>query len=353
MDWTPLALGLIAVIIMTAALFVVFTRIRQTLAPLGVDVDRLRAEISHLTRSQEDLRLDVQRSREASLLGLAETAQGIRGDIGQARRALTEVKAIEEGRARLMDRAVESLGRLESVIAGAGSRGAAGENILVRALSQLPPDLLETNVAFGSRVVEYALRLPGGRLLPIDSKWTSAAALEQLEAAEDGREMKRLVEQVTREVRQRVKEMSKYLDPDRTLALAVLALPDAAYFAAPEAHGEGYREGVLVVPYSLAFPYLLALYRLALRFGTSVDVVRVEERLRSLEELLKRTDEELEGRLSRALVQLTNARDDMRTQVSLARRLMNGLLENVEIEASADRRQAQSRLGFDDPSASG
>jgi DNA recombination protein RmuC len=193
-DWIALTLGLFAVIVMSSVLFVVFARIRQMLAPLGADVERLRAEISHVTREQEELRLDLQRSREASLLGLAEAAQGIRGDIGQAQRALTEVKALEEGRARAMDRAVEILGRLESVIAGSGSRGAAGENILVRALSQLPPDLLETNVAFGSRVVEYALRLPGGRLLPIDSKWTSAAALEQLEAAEDWRETKRLVE---------------------------------------------------------------------------------------------------------------------------------------------------------------
>ena len=154
-------------------------------------------------------------------------------------------------------------------MAGSGSRGAAGENILSRALSQLPPDLLETNAAFGGRVVEYALRLPGGRLLPIDSKWTSAAELERLETTDDPGERRRLREQVARDVRARVREMAKYLDPERTLSLAVLAVPDAVHAAAPEAHAEGWREGVLVVPYSLALPFVLVLYRLAVRFGAA------------------------------------------------------------------------------------
>ena len=123
----------------------------------------------------------MQRGREASLLQLADAAQGIRGELGQAQRALAEVKALEQGRARQMEQAADSLRRLEAVVAGSSTRGAAGENILARALGQLPPDLLEINVAFGNKVVEYALRLPGGRYLPIDSKWTSVAPLERLE----------------------------------------------------------------------------------------------------------------------------------------------------------------------------
>ena len=154
-------------------------------------------------------------------------------------------------------------------MAGSGSRGAAGENVLARALAQLPPDLLETNAAFGGRVVEYALRLPGGRLLPIDSKWTSVAELERLETTDDPAERRRLREQVAREVRLRAREMAKYLDPERTLALAVLAVPDAVHAEVPEAHAEGWREGVLVVPYSLALPFVLSLYRLAVRFGSA------------------------------------------------------------------------------------
>src|SRR5688572_33267157 len=100
--------------------------------------------------------------------------------------------------------------------------------------------------------------------------------------------------------------MSKYLDPERTLCLGLLAVPDAVYMAAPEGHGEGYREGVLVVPYSLALPYVLALYRLVVRFGASVDTDQLTARVRALGDSLRRMDDELEGRLSKGIVQVQN-----------------------------------------------
>jgi DNA recombination protein RmuC len=280
----------------------------------------LQAELTRVSRQAEDLKADATHGREAWLVQLGTAAREIRGDIGEARRALAEVKAFEEGRARQADRAADSLRRLEAIIAGSGSRGAAGENILVRSLGQLPPDLLEMNVAFGSKVVEYALRLPDGRVLPIDSKWPSVGALERLEETEDPAERRRLMEQVAREVRGRVREMSKYLDPERTFSLALLAVPDAVYAVTPEVHGEGFREGVLVAPYSLALPLLLSLYRLAVRFGSGPDAESIAESLRELAERLHRIDEEVEGRLSRGIVQLQNSRDALRSEVGLAQR---------------------------------
>lgn len=306
----------------------------QALEAVARNLGQLQGELGRLARVQDDLRQDVQRGREASLLQLAEAAQGIRGELGLAQRALAEVKALEQGRARQMDLAAESIRRLEAVVAGSGTRGAAGENILSRALAQLPPDLIEVNVAFGNKCVEYALRLPGGRYLPIDSKWTSVASLEKLDIVDDMASRKKLVEQITRDVRGKIRDMMKYLDPERTLALGLLAVPDAVYAAAPEAHGEGYREGVLVVPYSLALPYVLALYRLVARFGGSVDTDQLAARVRSLTECLRRMDEELEGRLSKGLVQVQNARDALRDQVGTAQRtaaqLIVGTDEDVE-----------------------
>ena len=100
---------------------------------------QLQAELARLARAQDELRQDVQRGREASLLQLADAAQGIRGELGQAQRALAEVKALEQGRARQMDQAADSLRRLEAVVAGSSTRGAAGENILARALASFRP----------------------------------------------------------------------------------------------------------------------------------------------------------------------------------------------------------------------
>jgi DNA recombination protein RmuC len=309
----------------------------QALESVSRHLGQLQSELGRLSLANTELRQDVQRGREASLLQLAQATQGIRGELGLAQKALAEVKAIEQGRARQMDAAADSIKRLEAVVAGSPTRGAAGENILARALAQLPPDLLDVNVAFGNKVVEYALRLPGGRYLPIDSKWTSVGALERLETVEDPTERRRLLDQIARDMRARVRDMAKYLDPERTLALGLLAVPDAVYTATPEAHGEGYREGVLVVPYSLALPYLLGLYRLVVRFGASVDTDQLASHVRGLAECLRRLDEEVEGRLSKGLVQVQNARDSLRDQVALAQRAAVRLLPDAEPVEEAPR----------------
>jgi DNA recombination protein RmuC len=326
--WPVLVLAAIIIVAL-----VVFTR------PLV----HLQGDLTRLARSQEDLRQDVQRGREASILQLSETAKGLHGEISQAQRALAEVKALEQGRARQMEQASDSLKRLEAVVAGSSTRGTAGENILARALAQLPPDLLEINVAFGSRIVEYALRLPGGRFLPIDSKWTSAALLERLDtvAAEQPQERRRLLDQVVRDLRTKIRDMTKYLDPERTLSLGLLAVPDAVYVAAPEAHGEGYREGVLVVPYSLALPFVLALYRLTVRFGCAVDTDQLAARLRALEEILHRSADVVESRLSRGLVQAENARDALRDHLLEARRATERLLQTAGDEPPSAALPAQ------------
>ncbi|HET7294868.1 MAG TPA: DNA recombination protein RmuC [Vicinamibacteria bacterium] len=303
------------------------------LLALGGALGALRAELQRLGRAQEELRRDVLGARDASLAQLHAATTGLRSELGAAQRSLAEVKAIETGRAAQLERAAEALRRLEAVLAGSATRGAAGEHILERALGQLPPDLLERNVAFGSRVVEYALRLPGGRLLPIDSKWGGAAALARLGGEEGPEERRRLAEQLGRELRGRVREVSKYLDPERTFGLAVLAVPDAVHSAAPEAHAEGWREGVLVVPYSLTLSYVLGLYRLALRLGAAADEDRRLERMSIVEEALHAMEDEVEGRLSRGLVQAQNARDLLRGRLSEARSAAAGLLRGAEAEA--------------------
>jgi DNA recombination protein RmuC len=303
------------------------------LAGLGIALGAARAELQRLARSQEELRREVQGAREASLTQLHAAATGLRSELGAAHRALAEVRAGEAARAGQLQRAADSLRRLEAVLAGSASRGAAGEQILERAFAQLPPDLLERKAAFGSRVVEYALRLPGGRLLPVDSKWTGRSGLEALADTEDRTERRRLLEQLARELRLRAREVGKYLDSERTFGLGVLAVPDAAHGLTHEIHSEAWRDGVLIVPYSLALPYVLAVYRLALRLGAAVDADRRLERLGHIEAALQAMEEEVEGRLSRGLVQLQNARDALR-----------GRLAEARSAASAVSRGAEARL---------
>jgi hypothetical protein len=149
---------------------------------------------------------------------------------------------------------------------------------------------------------------------------------------------------VARDVRTRIREMAKYLDPERTLSLGMLAVPDAVHALTPETHAEGWRDGVLVVPYSLALPFVLVLYRLAVRLGAAPESDELRSRLAGLAESLRRMDETVEGRVSRGLVQIANARDDLRAEVAGARRSA----ERLAGAGEADRAVAGIRF---DPSS--
>ncbi len=139
--------------------------------------------------------------------GLTQESQAaeIRERLSQTQAVVERLGSALSARQLIEDEARASLKRLESVIAGSSTRGAAGENILEEALKHLPPEMLQRNVWVGGKVVELALRLPGGKLLPIDSKWVSSGALEQLaEQGLDAARRAQLTGQVEREVERRV-----------------------------------------------------------------------------------------------------------------------------------------------------
>jgi DNA recombination protein RmuC len=206
------------------------------------------------------------------------------------------------------DEARASLRRLESVIAGSSTRGAAGENILEETLRHLPPEMLQRNVWVGGKVVELALRLPGGKLLPIDSKWVSSAALEQLaEPGLDAPRRAQLTAQVEREVERRVREVSQYIDPATTSPFVLAVIPDAAYDVCRGAIVGAHQRHVMVVGYGMALPYLLTLYQLHLQFARSVDMEKLQSALIDVERHLDTLEGVLENKLQRAVTMLQNA----------------------------------------------
>src|SRR5207253_9038864 len=146
----------------------------------------------------------------------------------ELRERLSHTQAVVEGlrsaltaRQPIEEEARASLRRLESVIAGSSSRGAAGENILEEALRHLPPEMLQRNLWVSGKVCEFGLRLPGGKLLAIDSKWTSSAALEEISLPEVAPARRvQLAAAIEKEVERRAREASQYHDPDTTAALS-------------------------------------------------------------------------------------------------------------------------------------
>lgn len=258
-----------------------------------------------------------------SNLALAQT--DLRQEITQTRELLAQMKSAGEIREAAVRQAVESLKRLEHVIAGTKSRGMAGENILGGILSQLPPELRESNLTINNKVVEFAFRLPNDKLLPIDSKWPSMAAVEKLGETDDPDARRSLIESIQGEVKKKVKEAAKYLDPERTIQLGVVVVPDAVFDLCFEVHVEAFKLGIVIVSYSQALPYLLSLLQVVHRFSAKIDAARLSSALRTIADALEKIEVEIEGRLARSLTQLENSRNELRTQLSRARQGAGGL----------------------------
>jgi DNA recombination protein RmuC len=283
-------------------------------------------ELVHRTvRTQELLAQHLGQVQESLAGNLTAAQQSLRVEITQTRELVAQIQAADQIREKHEQEAWEALKRLETVLTGTKSRGTAGENILGTILAQLPPELREMNLTINNKPVEFALRLPHGRLLPIDSKWPALSQLERLQATEDPVLRKALAEEIQTEVKKKVREVTKYLDPDRTIRLGILAVPDAVFDLCVDAHVEAFKQGIVIISYTQAIPYLLSLLQLVLRFGTEIDTARLSQALTTIADALEKMDGEVDGRLSRAITQLQNSREELKAHLSQARQGVRGL----------------------------
>src|SRR5690348_11812643 len=255
-------------------------------------------------RDVAELKTHVQTGGSTQEIQAAE----MRERLSQTQSALEGLRSAVSARQPIEEEARASLRRLESVIAGSSSRGAAGERILEEALRHLPPEMLQRNVWVGGKVVELAMRLPGGKLLPMDSKWVSSPALEQLAEPGLGADRRaQLLAQVEREVERRVREVSQYLDPATTTPFALAVIPDAAYDVCRSAIVTAHHRHVMVVGYAMALPYLLTLYQLHLQFARTVDMEKLQSALIDIERQVDVLEGILENKVQRSLTVLQNA----------------------------------------------
>jgi hypothetical protein len=283
---------------------------------------------------------------EVARLGDALTRQGaddreLRGDVTRVREALEGLRASAEARARAEEPVWAAVRRLEAVLAGGGARGRAGENLLEDALSLLPPGMLVRDFSVGGRRVEFALVLPDGRRMPVDSKWTAAADLQALHVEEDPTRRETLGRRVEDEVARRAREVAGYLDPALTTPFAVACVPDAAFAVCRRAHGEAFARGVVLAPYSTALPVLLALYVLGTRYGNTGDVHAC---LAELDAVLAAMEQTLEHKAARAAAMLRSATDEWRAHLGRARVTVARGRGAAAPEASGGRTESSDAL---------
>lgn len=270
-----------------------------------------RALEGRLSATDEELR----RLGDASLWGERGAGQ-MRQEIASFRGALDAMGAREEERRAREEQSWAVLHRVAAVLTGGHRTGRAGENVLRESLAHLPPSMVVSNFRVNGKVVEFGLVLPDGRRLPIDSKWPAERELQSLAASRDPDDRERLVRVIERTVADRAREVGSYRDPAVTTAVGVAAVPDAAYEVLRRAHSEAYRQGVIVIPYSMALPIVLFLHSLVSRFGMAGDV---EACLSDLARILDSMESTLENKVARASAMLVNGSEELRGQVGKAR----------------------------------
>ena len=302
------ALLLVVLLVLTGGLALVTLTMNRRSEAQATELAELRAELRLGGRAQDSAVLEV------------------REQLGRAHAVLEGMRASVEARQSVEEEARHSLRRLEAVIAGNPARGVAGENLVEEALRHLPPEMVQRNVWIKGRVVEFALRLPGGKLLPVDSKWTAATALEEMGRPElEPPRRAQLAAQVEKDVERRAREVSQYIDATTTAPFALAVIPDGAFATCRSAFAEAHRRHVILVGYSMALPYLLALYQMHLQFARSVDMENLQACLMEVDRQLDGLEGALETKLQRAVTMLGNAYQDGKQTVARIRAAVQGI----------------------------
>ncbi len=305
---------LIVILALIAVIILLYTRSNTAINRLQIGLIELQA---HASARQDD-------------------TQSIRTHINAVQLGLAELNSHVRARQDMERQTMESVRRLETVIAGTQTKGAAGENILELVFAKLPPDWQLRDFRIGNLTVEFGLRLPNNLVLPIDSKWAATPLLEMFLATDDIHEQQRLKRQIEGAVLRKAKEVHKYLDPHLTTPFGVAVIPDAIYDLCAGVQAKAFQLNVVLLSYSLFVPYLLLVFQTTLKSSQTIDIQRLEAYLGSVEQGLDTLQQEIEGRLSRAIRMLNNSRSEMRTYLVQVR----GGLRSMQVTASLTAHQS-------------
>lgn len=316
--------------------------LRGAIATLDQKVFELQGRVAQdlaavqARRAAEDRAWESIQRVETALAGLGQSSSTIQRTLqDQVTSALREIGAIktaqteERQRWSREDDAFGQLQRLTAVMLGSRGAGEAGERLVYEALGSLPQQWLIPNHRVNGKSVEFAVRLPDGHILPIDSKVVAGEELAALDQVEPDR--RRSLERSIREkVADKAAEVRQYLD-ERSVGFGIAAVPDAAYGVCGPILSRTYQEQhVLLVPYSLLLPFVLMVYEQHRHTEVDMDGERQARLLAAAQAHLERAQQEINGRLGTALTQLQNARGELSSELTEAARALGQIRARPE-----------------------
>jgi DNA recombination protein RmuC len=262
-----------------------FAKSTTILAELG----SIRASLGEIT----SIKLDLNNTKN--------TVSTIMDRLIELEKSLVGISQYLETRTLVDVETSNNVQSIKNTLNGVGTKGKAGEYLVELALSKLPTEWVIKNFNVGNKVVEFGINLPNGKILPIDSKWTAS----EFPDSDDPEVVKN---KLTTILKNRAKEMKKYLDPSVTYHMGIIAVPDSLNGIIADAQSELVNENIVIIPYGFLLPYVLLVYN----YTKDAKEIRGDEIVKSANSI----QEIMEGKFSKAITMITNARDETRIELS-------------------------------------
>ncbi len=243
---------------------------------------------------------------------------------GQSRE---EIEKKRDAELKDMRRIVEEFVK---TVSGTKTRGQIGEMLLSEALSEsIKVGTVVKNLSVGSMVVEFAWNLNDGKYIPIDSKLPALSDLvAQFESTQDQEIREQRKKEIVQKIRREIDNVRKYQNQPNTIDSCIMVVPSAVIDIAPELIAEGKKQNVFLCTYRDIFA--VAHYLEARHMTMKQDEIgRYKQLIQSLLNLLEQVDQKTHS-LDRALKQITNANNEIKSLVSQAFSVANVKTESNE-----------------------
>lgn len=396
---TPIEVGLaVVVVVLTVAvvsLAILLTRSRQAvpadprLEDVTAKVVALEERTRHLPQVAQDLQILKERTEQlptkietvtghtATLPSATKKLEGVDTKLEPLPQFVTDTTArlrgLEEATRQVPETATKvatieqrlgSLSKIESgledlrgVFRSTTGRGQIGEDAVRSVLGHFPDDSWIEKLSLPTGVADFAVRMPNGLLLAIDSKTGGAEnvgdllkAVEALERARDSGDddavkgceeaVERARELINNRVRKAARDIEKYVVPGKTTPFVVQALPDAV-FDALDASTRQESSEVVPVPYSLLHSMISAVRRM--QAHGEVDIARLSSAILKVRESKVRIEETVKNSVERAATMAQNAASAIRNElVAIEAALLLAEVRSVEEPKATVPGEAQS-----------
>ena len=233
---------------------------------------------------------------------------------------------------------------IHSVLIGSYAKGKAGEETLALAMEPLTKmGRVKTRVPVGHGVVEYAIVLEDGKVLPIDCKVVATKEVASLHDENINPEVRaELARDIRKRVKDKITEVQKYIDTDKTSPLAVLALPDSIMETVMDLIPEAVNRNIILLGYSgipQLIPYFIRIYSF---YGVAKDEKKLRECISQVQkEISSLNPEFFSNHFYKPLATLEGA-------VKRAERAVSGISNAVPDANSQYLDSLESKVGRDD-----